>query len=961
MPSRALSTENANRPLVLLAGGILGISFVLIATLWLSVEALIDRAIADKIAAATRENTNLARAFEEHTARTLAELDRILLELKDQFEEEGGRLDLPGLWAEIRPDLAISSNASVTDETGTVILTSGPFQPVSLADREHINVHFKEDSGRLFIGKPVEARIVKQWSIPLTRRANNPDGSLKGVVALIVNPLYFSDFYKEIDIGQYGFVSLNGLDGVVRSRLARGPLRLGLNVSSGAVFKQVLKQADGVVISPSVSDGVERLVAYRTVRGHPLYVSVGQSTAEVLAGVRQRGLQDRVFAALATVLILLTAAGLLHAVRRLRTSRLAIAKARDAAEEASTFLRSLADNLPVSIAYIDTERRIRFVNRTTEIWHAQPSANLLGKTSEETGWRYPKVPSRGMARKGHLTREEYSVLYPDGVMRWVDVIRSPHFDEHGSVLGHFRLVVDITERKQIDEKLRENRDLLDNIIDSTPSSVFALDLQHRFTLVNSGMARCHGKSKEALLGKTLHDVFPMPAADGFQAVNEKIIATGEATSAEESVEFGGVSHTFQTSKFALRDTQGKIVGVAGVATDISEAKQAEEKLRQAQRIEAIGQMTGGVAHDFNNLLAVVLGNLELMDAAGLNEKSRRYFQPAIRAVSRGSDLVRQLLAFSRRQTLHPVPTQLAELFPSLRDMMSRTLGETIAWEWDVAPDLLPCLIDPAQLESAILNLSINARDAMPDGGIIVVRAYNAIVDEAFAARHPDIPVGRYVAVAVTDSGHGMTAEVQARAFEPFFTTKDTSRGSGLGLSMVHGFVKQSGGSVTIDSTPQQGTTVTLYLPQSDTPPSVGEGREQKQEKALFSGTVLLVEDQDDVRELAVEQFTFLGFSVLSAARGAEAMTILSTYKGKIDLLFSDVVLGADMNGPELAEEAKRIRPGIKVLFASGYAEPSRRGGRSLDPDAYLLNKPYRRGALIEALRNVLAAEPAAAK
>ena len=582
---------------------------------------------------------------------------------------------------------------------------------------------------------------------------------------------------------------------------------------------------------------------------------------------------------------------------------------------------------------------------------------MLGRTSDETGWRYPDVASKGMARQGHLVREEYPVLYPDGVTRWVDVIRSPHFDEHGVVLGHFRLVVDISERKRMDEKLHENRDLLDAIIDSIPSSVFAFDPQHRLILVNREMARLYGKSKAELLEKALHEIFPPAVADRFRAANERIIATGKAFFVEDVIEQGGVPRTFETAKFALRDAQGNITGIAGVATDITERKQAEEKRRQAHRMEAIGNMTGGVAHDFNNLLAVILGNLELLERAGLNEKNQQVIQYAIHAVGRGAELVRQFLAFGRRQTLRPVPTRLADLFPGLRDMMTRTLGEAIVWEWDVAPDVAACLIDPMQLESAILNLSINARDAMPNGGKIAIRSYNVTVDAAFATRHPDVPVGRYVAVAVTDSGTGMTPEVQAQAFEPYFTTKDMDHGSGLGLSMVHGFVRQSGGGVTIDSAPGRGTTVTLYLPQTEMTQPISEGRDRKPEKVSFSGTVLIVEDQADVRELAVEQLEQLGFHALSAGTGREALSILATHVGEIDLLFSDVFLGNGMNGPELAAVVKRERPNVKFLFASGYVDGAQNIGQSLDADAYLLNKPYRRAALIDALVDIMGASP----
>ena len=388
---------------------------------------------------------------------------------------------------------------------------------------------------------------------------------------------------------------------------------------------------------------------------------------------------------------------------------------------------------------------------------------------------------------------------------------------------------------------------------------------------------------------------------------------------------------------------------------VGEATRATQQLWQAQKMETIGQLTGGVAHDFNNLLAVIMGNLELLEKRGLNETTReRLLKPALNATHRGAELVRQLLAFSRGQALQPAPTFLGALLPNLRNIMDRTLGEAIAWEWSLSQDLVPCMVDPAKLEAAILNLAINARDAMPDGGRILMDARNVTVDENSAERFPDdLRYGRYVAIALSDSGHGMTPQVLARALEPFFTTKEEGKGSGLGLSMVYGFVKQSGGHMTIESELELGTTITLYLPQADEieassvlPPMPAGAR-------CFSGTVLVVEDQPDVLETAIERFEDLGFNVLSAGTGQEALAILRSRTADIELLCTDVVLGNDMSGPEVVAEARRLRPDLKALFVSGYDSGMAKGKFKTNANERLLGKPYSEGALIEALTGLL--------
>ncbi|SFB57096.1 GAF sensor hybrid histidine kinase [Rhizobium sp. NFR07] len=396
-----------------------------------------------------------------------------------------------------------------------------------------------------------------------------------------------------------------------------------------------------------------------------------------------------------------------------------------------------------------------------------------------------------------------------------------------------------------------------------------------------------------------------------------------------------------------------------VARDVTVAKQqaetlrnAEEQLRQSQKLEAVGNLTGGVAHDFNNLLQVIGGNLQLLskDLLG-HEKAQRRLENALAGVSRGSKLASQLLAFGRRQPLEPKVVNLGRLIRGLDDMLRRALGEAIEIETIVSGGLWNTLIDPGQAENALLNLAINARDAMEGHGKLTIEAGNASLDDAYAARHSDVTPGQYVMLAVTDTGSGMSPEVMEQAFEPFFTTKPTGKGTGLGLSMVWGLVKQSGGHIKIYSEPGEGTTIRIYLPRSkqvedlaveiDNGPVVG-GTE----------TILVVEDDEAVRTTVIEMLTDLGYRVLRAVDAQTGLAVIESGV-PIDLLFTDVVMPGPLRSPELARKARERLPQIAILFTSGYTENAIVHGGRLDEDIELLSKPYTREAMASKIRHVL--------
>ncbi|MHA3737155.1 ATP-binding protein [Pseudomonas sp. Eth.TT006] len=397
-----------------------------------------------------------------------------------------------------------------------------------------------------------------------------------------------------------------------------------------------------------------------------------------------------------------------------------------------------------------------------------------------------------------------------------------------------------------------------------------------------------------------------------------------------------------------------------VSARTAELMQAEEKLRQSQKMEAVGQLTGGLAHDFNNLLAGISGALELMGARiqqGRLSEVDKYMVTAQGAVKRAAALTHRLLAFSRRQTLDPRPTDVNLLMTGMTELIQRTVGPSIRLETIGAPQLWPTLVDASQLENALLNLCINARDAMPDGGRITIETTNLTMD-AETARAQDMPEGQYLCLSVTDTGTGMPAEVIAKAFDPFFTTKPLGQGTGLGLSMIYGFAKQSGGQVRVHSQVGQGTTMSIYLPRHLGEPLPSHDDKDTAPTALPKAgeTILVVDDEPTVRAMLVEVLGDLGYRVIEAADSVAGLKVLRS-QVQIDLLITDVGLPGGMNGRQLADAGREIRPNLTTLFITGYAENAVIGAGQLGPGMQVLTKPFAVDTLVARVSDLMAANP----
>ena len=511
---------------------------------------------------------------------------------------------------------------------------------------------------------------------------------------------------------------------------------------------------------------------------------------------------------------------------------------------------------------------------------------------------------------------------------------------------------DITDRKRAEATVRTADAWLRAILENTPVHIAIKDPQGRIMAISRNVADAFGLKADDFIGRTVADFLPEAIASIYSEADRKVIETGQPIQQETVEDQNGSKQHFLCAKFPLTDDAGETIGIFSLTSDITEMKEMQEQLHQAQKMEAVGQLTGGIAHDFNNLLAIILGNTELLrfDA---DEQTRELLEPVTRAGKRGAELTQRLLAFSRRQPLQPKTIDLEETVEGLADLMERTLGESIAVKFDFSAQLWHAMADPGQVENAVLNLAINARDAMPLGGTVTIAGRNATLDEAYALKDPEAKPGQYIAISVSDSGAGMSPEVLEHALEPFFTTKGVGQGSGLGLPMVYGFTKQSGGHITISSEPGQGTTVTLYLPRAE---SDAKRETEDHNSAAVPGRgelVLVVEDNADVRALTVRMLGSTGYRVIDAPDALAGLEILDA-GATVDLLLSDVVLPGGIGGPELARQAQARNAALKVLFISGYpGEVTHQECGLLGPDAELLNKPFGKAELAQRLRAIL--------
>ena len=531
--------------------------------------------------------------------------------------------------------------------------------------------------------------------------------------------------------------------------------------------------------------------------------------------------------------------------------------------------------------------------------------------------------------------------------------------------------INCTERNRAEKQLRQTREFLDTVFENVPTTIVVKDPSDlRYVLVNRAGERYYGFPRDTMIGRTAHELLTKSHADLVTELDKKALQSRDIVTHEHSVTgVDGVTRAATTRRIPICDAAGNPEHLLVVIEDVTEQKTMERQLQHAQKMEAIGSLSGGLAHDFNNLLTVIIGNADLLhEEIASDPAAAQKIDVILQAALSGAELTRQLLAFSRRQPLRTASVDISELVVNTSRLIALSLGENIAIKLNIETSLWHARTDPNQLQAAILNISINARDAMPNGGelTIGIRNMRFAADELPFA---DMAAGNYVAIEIADTGIGMSADIASRVFEPFFTTKEQGQGTGLGLSMVYGFVKQSGGHVIVSSEPGKGTSFTLYF-QRAKELVIGDASQSEARTDVFdplsetSGTldmtereslphrvVLAVDDNVEVLTSAVNQLEVLGYRVLSTSSPEAALKILGGPE-PVDLLFTDIVMPGGLNGKRLAIEACSLRPNLKVLFTSGFPNVPEFQNLDAGSDDVLLAKPYRRQDLELALRAI---------
>jgi PAS domain S-box-containing protein len=531
-----------------------------------------------------------------------------------------------------------------------------------------------------------------------------------------------------------------------------------------------------------------------------------------------------------------------------------------------------------------------------------------------------------------------------------------HRDAAGNPLSVLKLDWDVTEARRAQAMIVEREARLRSILDTAPDAIITIDERGRIQSFSTAAERLFGYVAGEVIGHNVKMLMPTPHHENHDGYLARYVRTGDKRiiGIGRQVEGRRKDGAIFPMHLAVGEVKlGDTHIFSGFVTDLTARVKMEQDLRQAQKMEAVGQLTGGVAHDFNNLLTVISGNLEMLERRLDDAEQRAILKEAQEASQLGAELSKRLLAFGRRQSLNPKPIDLNSLVAGMVDLLRRSLGATVEVAPRLAEGLPMVMVDPGQVENALLNLAVNGRDAMPNGGRLVIETALAELDEDFADVYAEVAPGSYVTLSVTDTGTGMAPEIRQRAFEPFYTTKGPGAGSGLGLSMVYGFAKQSGGHVQLYSEVGRGTTVRLYLPARRDAADATDRREAASVARAASGeTILVVEDDQRVRRVSVRRLKELGYAVVEADSGPAALAVLDR-REPIDLLFTDIVMAGGMTGVELAQEVRRRRPELKILFTSGYAEPAVMKGGLSTPDAGWLGKPYSIDELQAKLRQLL--------
>ena len=918
---------------------------------------------------------NLALVFAGDVADVIGKIDLTVVMMAEEIEQDlaRGGVDLPALNAFIARSqtrrLAMD-NVGVINAQGEKIYgidinagaqTNITNQPGYIRLRNHAPTG-------LVIFKPVPDGKTRKWSIIFARRINQPDGSFAGLVykTLTLNQLVKP--FSTLNVGTAGALALRDEDLNLVARIPEptnfdrliGKRNASLDLQ-GAV--QVQKMA-GTFYSRAFDD-VQRTYSYCKVTDYPLYAIAGLSKAEYRAAWWNRACYELTLTMVFLIGSLLSARIISRYWRNITSAGQELARQKEALAKEQALLRTLVDHLPVCVYLKDRAMRKTLANPADlRNLGAASEAEVLGKMDSDF---FPPEQAAGFYANDQqvlqtglpLLNHEEKIARPDGSTRWILTSKVPLTDSAGQVTGLAGIALDITERKQLEAALLESEDRLRFALDEIETGAWEIDLVDHSTYRSLKHDQIFGY--ETILPQWTYEMFlehvvPEDRAGVDQKFQQALKTRGDWQFECRILRRDGAERWIMAKGRHRFDSGSQPRRLAGIVQDITQRKQLEEQLRRSQRMEAVGQLAGGVAHDFNNILAVIqLQASQLKAEEGLSEEQRGYAGDIERASERAANLTRQLLQFSRKQALRPHDLDLCEVVASASKMLGRILGGQIQMEIKCSAQPLFVHADEGMLEQVLMNLTVNARDAMPQGGQLVIETAAVEFDAVTAKQAVQARPGAFACLSVTDTGGGIPPAVLPKIFEPFFTTKEIGKGSGLGLSAVLGIVQEHRGWINLYSEVGRGTTFRVYLPLLDRSSDHKPVAAPPAAIATGAETILLVEDDAEVRASLRSSLMRLGYQVLEAATGAEALQVWQSSRAKIHLLLTDLMMPGGMNGLDLARQLLQQNPKLKVVYASGYSAGISGQNQDLQLQAGVnfIAKPFDSHQLAQIIRHCL--------
>jgi PAS domain S-box-containing protein len=944
---------------------------------------------------------NLVRVLEQSFSHAFVSIDAALLFLRQSYRQDPSSFDIK-TWAH-RSSLAneLVFDFVVADANGTLLTMNNRARPGAIvADRDYFLAHATSSTDELFIGQPIVTRGSGLRAFTLSRRVTAPDGGFAGIVAAFVDPAQLAKKMGAIDLGPDGTFILVGFDAVVRTRAVNGQIdwaSVGRNIPSLGIIQRFRQAPTGTFWNvPGPLEMVSRLISYRVLESFPMVAAVSISETEVYRRANENALMYWTIALLLTVGIVAAIALGAWREQRLLDTTAKMEGTQAALQQSQERYRLIESAVWEGIWDVNV--------LTGAVYRSPRWKNILAYGDDEP---FDAVSSffqiihpddrAGVAEayRAHLENDtpyapEFRLRSKSGEYRWVQSRGKALRDADGRAVRMVGTITDVTERKRAEALLEESRNNL------ARAEAMALLGNYRWETGSDRFVWSDGVYR--IMGKTRDSFIPTPSAVlALVHPEDRPLLEhhrAEAWAGREPplltlrvVMDDGTIKYVEGSSMPTRAADGTVTGLFGALQDVTARKQAEEALERInhdleqrvaertaalaqemrrreeaqmtlahmQKMEVVGQLTAGIAHDFNNLLAVIGGGLEFI-AKSASEgvtAEQELIDASLRATRRGRDLVQRLLAFARQSPLNAEPTRINQLVLDTMRLLQRTLGEGIDIVTQLDATAAIVCVDRNQLANALVNLALNARDAMPQGGVLSIATVAQPARWAVKEGSARWPTGDEVCITVSDTGGGMTDEVRTRAFEPFFTTKRDGLGSGLGLSIVQGFVEQSGGHIEIDSEPGRGTSIAIRLPrieatmQTEDISAIVGGAVDRPDK-----TVLLVEDDPDVRTVTAALLKQLGYKVHAVANGAEAIDVIGS-PASIDITLTDIVLPGGIDGVALLKEAMRSRPRMGVLCMSGY-NPTQEHRKWLKvQNIEFLEKPFSSGRLAQALDAVL--------